>query len=107
MAQKVHIETISDLSQKPDADTVSFGLDGTEYVIDLTEREREQLRKALGRYIAAGRRARSKTEKRTRRFGVVGPEPAVIREWARREGHTVPAKGRIPEVVREAYAASH
>ncbi|MBE7161567.1 MAG: Lsr2 family protein [Williamsia herbipolensis] len=30
-------------------------------------------------------------------------EPAVIRDWARRHGHTVPTRGRIPRPIRMAY----
>lgn len=108
MAQHITVLIESDLSGKPDAETVSFGLDGKEYAIDLTEQEAAAFRKALDRYVRKARRV-SANGKATRsaKVTMIGPEPAVIREWAKREGHTVPTKGRIPAVVREAYAAAH
>jgi Lsr2 len=38
MAQRVNVVIESDLSGKPDAATVRFGLDGTGYEIDLTDK---------------------------------------------------------------------
>lgn len=35
-----------------------------------------------------------------------GPTPVEIRQWARAEGVDCPAKGRVPETVREAYLAA-
>lgn len=34
-------------------------------------------------------------------------DTATIRSWARRNGHPVSARGRIPDAVRDAYNAAH
>lgn len=35
------------------------------------------------------------------------PDPAVVRAWARSNGHDVPDRGRLPEGVLEAYGRAH
>jgi hypothetical protein len=64
VAQQVTITIESDLSGKPDAEPVRFGLDGTTYEVDLTEQEAERFRKALSRYVAAGRKVTSSGKRR-------------------------------------------
>ncbi len=56
MAQKVQTLLIDDLNGSEADGTIRFGLDGTEYEIDLNAKHAQQLRDALARYIAAARR---------------------------------------------------
>ncbi len=56
MAQKVQTLLIDDLDGGEAESTVRFGLDGTEYEIDLSAEHAEALRKALGPYVNAARR---------------------------------------------------
>jgi len=48
MAQKVHITLEDDLDGGDATETVSFGLDGRSYEIDLNDKNAGKLRKALG-----------------------------------------------------------
>lgn len=57
MAQRVITTTVSDLSGKDDATEVPFSFEGQHYVIDLTESEVEQMRRALKKYVGAARKA--------------------------------------------------
>jgi hypothetical protein len=94
--------------------TVNFGLDGQNYAIDLTDQSAAELREALGRYIAAGRRvgqqtrtsniapARPRSGQRARADGHDAP---AIRQWARAHGHQISDRGPIPATARQAYAA--
>ena len=59
MAQKVQTLFIDDLDGSAAEGTVRFGLDGTEYEIDLNAEHAQQLRDALAAYIKAGRRINS------------------------------------------------
>ena len=59
MAQKVQVLLIDDLDGSEADGTVRFGLDGTEYEIDLTAGHARALRGALARYVGAARRAGS------------------------------------------------
>ena len=56
MAQKVQTLFIDDLDGSAAEGTVRFGLDGTEYEIDLNAEHAQQLRDALAAYVKAGRR---------------------------------------------------
>ena len=110
MAQKVHIVLEDDLDGGDASETVSFGLDGTSYEIDLNEENAAGLREALSAYVGHARKVGSgrRTAKRSASSAASGgPAAKDVREWARASGHEVPERGRIPAVVREAYDAAH
>jgi nucleoid-associated protein Lsr2 len=107
VAQRVHTVLIDDLDGGDADETVSFGLDGTTYEIDLTSENAAQLRDALSRYVRAARRQGGRGgRKSTRGRGSGGPNAADIREWARAQGHQVSDRGRVPAEIRQAYEAS-
>ena len=56
MAQKVHIVLEDDLDGSDATQTVSFGLDGTSYEIDLNDKNAAALRDALAAYVGHGRK---------------------------------------------------
>ncbi len=106
MAQKVHIVLVDDIDQTDAEETLSFGLDGKEYAIDLNAENARALRDALAPYVAHAR----PTSGRSRRGSAKsagGPAPSEIRAWARENGFDVPERGRVSAEVREAYAAAH
>lgn len=112
MAQKVHIVLEDDLDGSEATETVSFGLDGTSYEIDLNADNADKLREALALYIGHARKATGSSGRRARRGGAAsgsgaGTSAKEIRDWARANGHTVPERGRIPADVKEAYDAAH
>src|SRR5256886_10147744 len=57
VAQKIQTLFIDDLDGSEAEGTVRFGLDGTEYEIDLNAEHAQALRDALARYVHAARRA--------------------------------------------------
>jgi hypothetical protein len=107
MAQKVHITLEDDLDGGDATETVSFGLDGRSYEIDLNDKNAAKLRDALARYVAAGRRSGGARAGAAKRRTQVGTSAREIRDWARSNGHQVPDRGRIPANVRDAFEASH
>ncbi|MGA5122930.1 histone-like nucleoid-structuring protein Lsr2 [Streptomyces pseudogriseolus] len=104
MAQKVVVTLFDDIDGSEAAETIAFGIDGTSYEIDLNETNARKLREALEPYVDAGRkRARSgKAYQQTE----VAPDPAAVRAWAQANRMDVPARGRIPKKVYEAFAAA-
>jgi hypothetical protein len=68
MAQKVHIVLVDDLDGSEATESVSFGLDGTSYEIDLSEENAAQLRDALAPYVGHGRKVGARERLR-------GPRP--------------------------------
>ncbi len=99
MAQKIQTLFIDDLDGSAAEGTVRFGLDGTEYEIDLNAAHARQLRDALARYVDAARRVSGSARKPARgsRRGPTGtPGTTGVREWARAQGIEVKDRGRVP-----------
>ena len=116
MARKVQVILSDDLDENLPADeTVSFSLDGTSYEIDLAEKNAKELRDVFSRYVSAarkvGRGGRSSGGGAGRGRSTGGrmdrEQAGAIREWARKNGHAVSDRGRIPASVVEAYEAAH
>jgi Lsr2 len=109
MAQKTIVQLIDDLDQGVAEETVSFGLDGTNYEIDLSKKNAAKLRDALANYVANARRASRSAgrpasgARRGRPARGDREQTQAIREWARKNGHKVGEKGRIPAHILEAY----
>ena len=56
MAQKVNIVLVDDLDGTEATETVTFGLDGTSYEIDLNDGNAASLREALSGYVGHARK---------------------------------------------------
>jgi Lsr2 len=100
MAQKVQTLLIDDLDGSEADGTVRFGLDGTDYEIDLSAKHAEALRKALAPYLGVARRAPGSATRRPGRTGrkaanADGPDPTAVREWAKSQGIDVKNRGRV------------
>ena len=99
MAQKIQTLLIDDLDGGAAEGTVRFGLDGTEYEIDLNAEHARRLRDALAAYVRAGRRVSggSRRPARDGRRGTAsGPNTTEVREWAKAQGIEVKDRGRVP-----------
>ena len=108
MAQKVHIVLVDDLDGSDATQTVSFGLDGTSYEIDLNDKNAAKLRDALSGYVGHARKVGAASRRRTRKStGAGGPSASEVREWARGKGMEVSERGRVSAEVRQAYDAAH
>jgi hypothetical protein len=114
MAQKIQVLLVDDLDGGTADETVSFALDGTAYEIDLSASNASKLRDAFATYVGHARRA-ARGISRPSSAGRPGrattrvdrEQTQAIREWARKSGHTVSERGRIPASVLEAYNSSH
>jgi hypothetical protein len=115
MAQRVSVVLVDDIDGSDASETVTFGLDGAQYEIDLSEDNADRLREALSVYVGHGRRAggrkRGNAGGGTPRSGgsrpTTGPTAAEIRAWARENGWDVPERGRVSGEVRDAYSAAN
>ena len=97
MAQKVQTLFFDDLDGSEAEGTVRFGLDGTEYEIDLNAQHARQLRDALARYVAADRRVGAGTRRPARGGRKAQPNAlntTEVREWAKAQGIDVKDRGR-------------
>ena len=108
MAQKVNIVLVDDLDGSEATETVSFGLDGTSYEIDLNDKNAAKLRDALAGYIGHGRKVGSAPRRGRKAAASAGGTSAKeIRDWARSNGYEVPDRGRVSADVRAAYEAAN
>ncbi|MGW7292600.1 histone-like nucleoid-structuring protein Lsr2 [Streptomyces xiamenensis] len=105
MAQRVVVTLSDDIDGGEASETVAFGLDGKTYEIDLSEENAEKLRTTLAPYVTAGRK-RAKSG-RTFTHTSVAPDPRAVRAWAESNGFDVPARGRIPRKVYDAFNEAH
>ena len=99
MAQKIQTLFVDDLDGSEAEGTVRFGLDGTDYEIDLNAKHAQELRDALARYVAAGRRVTSSTRQPARSARKTQPNAlntTEVREWAKTQGIDVKDRGRVP-----------
>ncbi len=109
MATRTMVLVQDDLDGSEGAQTISFGLEGKHYDIDLKPEHEEQLRQALSPFLAKARKVRHNQDARSqgRAAGAATPtdraQTAAIRRWATEQGMEVPARGRIPRHIREAY----
>jgi uncharacterized membrane protein len=104
MAQKIQVLFIDDLDGGEAAGTVRFGLDGTDYEIDLSTAHSDELRNALQQYITHGRRTGGTARRAARsRRGSDGVDNARVREWAKGQGIEIKDRGRVPASVVEQY----
>ena len=79
-----------------------FSLDGADFEIDLTTVHAAELRDALAKYIAAGRKSGKNSQARTTRGSArksvpttAIPDPSEVREWAKNQGIAVSDRGRV------------
>lgn len=114
--QKVTVELVDDLDGGVADETVTFGLDGVEYEIDLSDENAESLRDALGGYVenarqTGGRRKASARKRATNQTLAVAEAAEVtakdIREWLAGQGREeeVSPRGRIAARYYQEYAA--
>jgi hypothetical protein len=113
MAKKVTVSLIDDVDGESIADeTIEFAIDGVSYEIDLSSTNAAKLRDELEQWVTSARRVSGRrrvkaavaTSGNTKARATMDREQsAAIREWARRNGHKVSARGRISADITDAY----
>jgi hypothetical protein len=108
MATNFSVSTTDDLDGSQDAMPVTFGIDGTSFVIDLGPGNRAKLEGALAPVIAAARRrGPGRARRHSGRSGSRTANGAAVRAWAREAGLPISERGRISANVIRQYEAAH
>lgn len=112
MARQVNIQLVDDFDGsviEEGGETVTFGLDGVTYEIDLNEKNAKKLRDALMPYVDVARKTGgTRGRGRAKTSGRRDPsETKQIKEWLVANGYTPPARGRIPQEMLSAYEAAN
>jgi hypothetical protein len=108
MAQRVQVQLVDDLNGEEAQETVRFGVDGSEYEIDLTTENASELRSALSQYVGAARKASGgrkgqSGQRRTSTSREKRDEVQKIRQWAQDNGHNPSSRGRVSQSIVDAY----
>ena len=106
MARKVIEELVDDIDGQEASETVKFSYRGTDYEVDLSERNAAKMDKALARYVGVARKVKTTRSTRTVARFTGGPNPRDIRDWAKSEGIEVSDRGRVPADVARQYQAA-
>jgi len=112
--QQVNVEFLDDFDGTKAAETVTFGLDGKVFEIDLSKRNASELRRAFQPYVEVARRARSASAggRRAGTGASSGPrkregyDRAEVRAWAKANRIKVSARGRIANDVVDRWRAA-
>lgn len=107
MAPKTQILLVDDIDGTDATNTVTLGLDGVAYEIDLNDDNARQLRSELERWTALARRTGGRAKRGTGTGAGPSGDEKKIRQWASENGYEVSERGRIPTEIREAYAKAH
>lgn len=99
MAQKVQTLLVDDLDGSEAETTVRFGLDGSEYEIDLNAVHAKELRDSLAVYAGHARKIPGTGRRPGQRKQAAGISTSEVRDWARAEGIDVKDRGRVPAAI--------
>jgi hypothetical protein len=103
MAQKITVALEDDLDGGPAEETVRFGLDGSEYEIDLSTKNATTFCRQLAPFVDHARKTGGGQRRRPGRSASSRDRSGGIRAWAKNQGIAVSARGRIPAGVTEQY----
>ncbi len=98
---------VDDLDGTEAAETMRFALDDMHYEIDLSEKNAAALRAAVAPYAARAKTAGGQERTRTTLPSAGPSRNAEIRAWASSQGTVIPARGRIPVAVVQAFDAAN
>lgn len=100
MAQKIEVRHVSDLDERVPADeTVRFGLDNSDYEIDLSADQAQEMRQSLERFVKGARRTGRTPAARGRAKRPSRDDLPQIREYARARGYRIKDRGAIPRRI--------
>jgi hypothetical protein len=112
MTRTVQVQLLDDIDGSKADETLTYGLDGTLYEIDVNAKHAERLRSSLAKFILKSRRVgRGRVTATARgRGGTTSArsdraQNQAIRDWAKSKGLEVSDRGRIPARVVERYEA--
>src|SRR5690606_19454288 len=108
MAQPANLILVDDIDGSDATETVTFGLDGTTYEIDLNDSNAAALRESLSGYVGHARKVTGGSRRSGgRRSSGGSSNTKAVREWAKQNGYDVSERGRISADIQKAYDAAN
>jgi hypothetical protein len=108
LAQQTIVRITDDIDKTEATETIRFSVGSENYEIDLNENHARKFRDDIGYFVSYARAVHAN--------GIGRPRPRTararrrnedIRAWARKQGHVVGERGRIPVDVIAHYDATH
>jgi hypothetical protein len=100
--QKIEVQLEDDLTGGPADETVTFGVDGRVFEIDLNAKHAASLRQQLARFVERARQVHQRS-RTTARTTASRERSRSIRAWAEEQGFDVAGHGRLPASVIQEY----
>lgn len=107
MARRTHVEMTDDIDGSDATTTITLGLDGALWELDLSDYNVLELQHTLAPWIAAARRTRGTAPRRKGAGRHSREQLDAMRSWARSNGYEVSDRGRIPVPVQTAFENAH
>lgn len=129
LMREVQIVIRDDFDGSPNAETITFGFEGKQYEVDLSDVHRKELTEFLQHYIEVARPVDDKPRRSRPPKKASEPKPDLsdtayrqmsqeevdqrrdavrrVRRWARDNGFDVSSRSRVPNVVHDAYNKAH
>lgn len=115
MASRTITQITDDLDGSEGAETVTFGVHGATYEVDLTKDNQQRLQEALEPFLGVARkaggsgprRAAGRSTSSSSPSGASGVDVRAVRAWAAENSIGLSARGRIPNTIVEQYRAAH
>jgi nucleoid-associated protein Lsr2 len=105
MATRTVTQLLDDITGQAADETVSFGLDGVDYEIDVNKKNAAALRKAFAPFQEAARRVGGRRSPVMKKVAS-GVDNKAVRAWAASNGIELSERGRIPGHVIDQYVAA-
>ena len=103
MARQQITQYFDDLDESPltedEVQIIRFSVEGTDYVLDLSEDNARAFHEALDPFLKAARKDTKDVLEKA--------NPADIRTWAQSKGMDVANRGKIPHAILQAYQDAH
>ena len=106
MATRTITSLVDDVDQSEAVETLTFGIEGVTYEIDLSDKNAKKLRDDLAPWVAKARRTGGRRST-VRKSGTTDKQQiSGVRAWLKEHGHDVSERGRIPAKLQELYHAA-
>lgn len=108
MAQRQIVTLEDDIQGGEATQTIRFGFNGSEYEIDLNDKNATKMHQALTFYVDHARRVGNgrRTSSSRGRTSSTGVDNQAVRAWAASNGVELSSRGRIPANVIDQYRAA-
>ena len=107
MAKQTFTKILDDISGEDGAETYTFSLNGTQYSIDLSEKNAAKLEKALAPFVAKATKVGARRRSSSPSSNSGRKDLPQVREWAKKQKIAVSGRGRISKDVLAQYDAAH